>query len=46
LQVKSEGAALVNEVQGIFVFVLDKDTWVVDLKHGSGSVTKGTWRWR
>jgi len=41
-KVKTEGAALVNEVQGIFVFVLGKDTWVVDLKHGSGSVTKGS----
>lgn len=26
---------------GIFVFVIDKDTYVVDLKNGTGSVTKG-----
>jgi NAD(P)-dependent dehydrogenase (short-subunit alcohol dehydrogenase family)/putative sterol carrier protein len=40
-KVKTEGASLVNEVQGIFIFVLGKDTWVVDLKNGNGSVTKG-----
>jgi len=40
-KVKAEGPALVSEVQGIFIFVLGKDTWVVDLKNGNGSVTKG-----
>jgi len=40
-KVKNEGASLVSEVQGIFIFVLGKDTWVVDLKNGNGSVSKG-----
>jgi len=40
-KVKTEGVALVAEVQGIFVFVIGKDTWVVDLKSGKGSVSKG-----
>jgi len=40
-KVKSEGASLVSEVQGIFIFVLGKDTWVVDLKNGNGTVTMG-----
>jgi len=40
-KVKAEGSSLVEEVKGIFVFVLGKETWVVDLKNGSGSVTKG-----
>lgn len=30
-----------SDCSGIFVFVIDNDTWVVDLKNGSGSVTKG-----
>jgi 3-hydroxyacyl-CoA dehydrogenase/3a,7a,12a-trihydroxy-5b-cholest-24-enoyl-CoA hydratase len=40
-KVKAEGPALVNEVQGIYIFVVGNDTWVVDLKNGSGSVSKG-----
>jgi len=40
-KVKSDGKSLVEEVQGVFVFVIDNDAWVVDLKNGAGSVTKG-----
>jgi len=40
-RIKSEGAGLVKEVNGIFVFVIDNDTFVVDLKNGSGSVSIG-----
>jgi len=40
-KVKSDGPKLVSDVQGAYVFVIGKDTWVVDLKSGSGSVSKG-----
>jgi len=40
-KVKADGTKLVGEVQGVYIFVIGKDTWVVDLKSGSGSVTKG-----
>jgi NAD(P)-dependent dehydrogenase (short-subunit alcohol dehydrogenase family)/predicted lipid carrier protein YhbT len=40
-KVKAEGTSLVNEVQGIYVFVVGNETWVVDLKNGNGSVSKG-----
>jgi len=40
-RVKEDGLNLVKEVNGVFVFVIGKDSWVVDLKNGSGSVTKG-----
>jgi len=40
-KVKDEGTALVQEASGVFVFNIGKEAWVVDLKNGSGSVTKG-----
>ena len=40
-RIKTEGPALVKETKGVFVFVIDGDTFVVDLKNGSGSLSRG-----
>jgi len=40
-RIQTEGSALVKEVKGIFVFIIDKDTYVVDLKNGNGSLSRG-----
>jgi len=44
-QVKSRGAELVKQVNGVFIFEIKgnpNETWVLDLKNGSGSISKGT----
>lgn len=45
-KVKAQGAALVSEINGVFIFVVTggsgETTYVIDLKNGSGSVAKTT----
>jgi len=40
-RIKKDGAVLVAETNGFFIFEIDKDIWVVDLTTGNGSLTKG-----
>jgi hypothetical protein len=43
-QVTSRGAELVKQVNGVFVFEIKgnpAETWVLDLKSGNGSISKG-----
>jgi len=43
-QVKSRGAELVKQVNGVYLFEIKgspSETWVLDLKSGSGSISKG-----
>eukprot|EP01126_Amoeba_proteus_P039356 TRINITY_DN4145_c0_g1_i2.p1 TRINITY_DN4145_c0_g1~~TRINITY_DN4145_c0_g1_i2.p1 ORF type:complete len:280 (+),score=72.66 TRINITY_DN4145_c0_g1_i2:64-903(+) len=41
-RVEAEGSALVSDVDGIFIFHIDDESWVVDLKNGNGSVSRTT----
>jgi len=47
-QMKQEGAAYVKKIKGVFCFKIQKGpggkeaVWVVDAKHGSGSVKFGS----
>ena len=38
----AQGAELVSKVKGIVAYNLGEDSFTVDLKNGTGSVTKGT----
>lgn len=38
---KSDGADLVKRVKGLVVFDVDGQQWALDLREGSGSLTKG-----
>lgn len=40
-RVDSNGAELVKQVGGAYIINLGKETWVIDLRSGSGSVSKG-----
>jgi NAD(P)-dependent dehydrogenase (short-subunit alcohol dehydrogenase family) len=43
-QVKSRGAELVKQVNGVYLFEIKgspNETWVLDLKSGNGSISKG-----
>jgi len=40
-RLKTDGPNLVKSIKGAYIFVVGKDTWVIDLRTGSGSVSHG-----
>lgn len=38
--IKEQGPALVKKVKGVIAWKVGKNTWLLDLKNGSGSLTK------
>merc|ERR1711966_362339 len=40
--IKEQGPTLVKKVKGVICWKIGDTTWMLDLKNGSGSLTKGT----
>eukprot|EP01125_Pyxidicula_operculata_P001197 TRINITY_DN11135_c0_g1_i1.p1 TRINITY_DN11135_c0_g1~~TRINITY_DN11135_c0_g1_i1.p1 ORF type:complete len:428 (-),score=120.56 TRINITY_DN11135_c0_g1_i1:56-1339(-) len=40
-RIKADGPNLVKQIKGVYIFVVAKDTYVIDLLNGAGSVSTG-----